>query len=442
VAASGDCKRELLNGFVNATGYSRKHAIALLGRMEAVKRPKKPRKRIYDESVKGALIQLWMAGNQICSKRLVPFLPALIEAMERFGRLALTAEQKGKLLSLSPATADRLLKPEKQRLGGGKSTTKPGSILRNQIPIRTFSEWNDVVPGFFEGDLVAHCGGNIRGRYCHTLTLTDIVTTWTECAALPAKTDDCVITAVERIEKHLPFPVLGLDTDNGSEFINYELADWCTERGVTFTRARAYRKNDQAHVEEKNGSVVRRLTGYERFEGDSAYAALSALYDVSRLYINFFQPSVKLLRKRREGGKVRKVYDTAKTPYQRVLESPQVDAKSKEKLSGDYQTLDPVWLLAEIAKRQENLWHTPNMQFGADALEHTSSEGSSQTAITPERPIKASRRGRKKKRNVEKPPKAEQPRKKLTGTLTEYQGLTDTEIANILTERVSKHLPF
>lgn len=178
--ASADERKRLLEGFVTATGYNRKHAITLLGRFDEVGRKKGKRKVIYDNGVKEALVKLWNAANRICSKRLVPFLPQLIEALERFGHLQLTEVDRGKLLSMSAATVDRLLKPDRQRLGGGKSTTKPGNILRKQIPIRTFADWNDVVPGFLEGDLVSHCGGNIRGRFCHTLTLTDIVTTWTE----------------------------------------------------------------------------------------------------------------------------------------------------------------------------------------------------------------------------------------------------------------------
>jgi hypothetical protein len=438
--ASADERKRLLEGFVTATGYNRKHAITLLGRFDEVGRKKGKRKVIYDDGVKEALVKLWNAANRICSKRLVPFLPQLTEALERFGHLQLTEVDRGKLLSMSAATVDRLLKPDRQRLGGGKSTTKPGNILRKQIPIRTFADWNDVVPGFLEGDLVAHCGGNIRGRFCHTLTLTDIVTTWTECAALPAKTDNSVVAAMENIQKCLPFPVLGLDTDNGSEFINYELADWCADRGITFTRAREYRKNDQAHVEEKNGSVVRRLTGYNRFEGDQACSALGQLYEAARLYINFFQPSVKLVKKvRDEGRRLQKTYDKAKTPFQRVLDSPQISKSSKNKLTKQYQTLDPVKLLAEIEKRQETLWHTANAPLEEPAPESPAEGDSAVSANSTKQPA-VRKRGRPRKA-VAKLKAVKKPRPQ-TGKLGELGDLIDDEISHLLAERLCKYLPF
>ena len=191
------------------------------------------------------------------------------------------------------------------------STTRPGNLLKRQIRVRTFTEWDQVRPGFFEADLVAHCGESAEGSFLHTLVLVDIASGWTECMALLRRSEADVIGALNAVRQALPFPLLGLDTDNGSEFINYELLRYCREEEITFTRSRPYRKNDQAHVEEKNGSVVRRLIGYDRYEGVKAWRALTELYSVLRWYQNFFQPSMKLLRKQRHGAQLRKFYDQA-----------------------------------------------------------------------------------------------------------------------------------
>lgn len=214
-----------------------------------------------------ALLAVWKAANGICSKRLVPFLPELVSAMERFGHLSLPPEVRTRLLSVSVATVDRLLASERHKDAKGISTTKPGQLLKRQIPVRTFADWNDVRPGFFEADTVSHCGGQAVGSFLYTLTLTDISTCWTECAGLLGRTEADVTGVINELRKRLPFPMLGLDTDNGGEFINYELFRYCEREGITFTRSRSNKKNDQAHVEEKNGSVVRRLVGYDRFEG-------------------------------------------------------------------------------------------------------------------------------------------------------------------------------
>ena len=258
---------------------------------------KKPRcrRRLYQGPVQEALITVWKAANSICSKRLVPFLPEFVSAMERFGHLSLSDDTRQQLLSLSPATVDRLLHQERYANGHGLCTTKPGGLLKRQIPVRTFADWSDLAPGFIEADLVAHCGDNTEGSFLNTLVLTDVATGWTECLALLRRSEADVAAGLEIARRLLPFPLLGLDTDNGSEFINYGMLHYCEREKITFTRARAYKKNDQAHVEEKNGSVVRRLVGYDRYEGPNAWRALAALYRVLRLYVNFFQPSMKLV---------------------------------------------------------------------------------------------------------------------------------------------------
>jgi len=350
-------KSKILDGFITSTDYDRKYAILLLNSAEE---PVKPKQRLrtqkYDEQVRQALISVWYTANRICSKRLVPFLPELVDAMYRHGHLRLPEEVRTRLLSMSPATVDRLLRPERERVSKGVSTTRSGNLLKHQIQVRTFADWDDVVPGFLEIDLVVHCGGNTNGAFLNTLVLVDISTGWLECMPLLRKSASDVIDGLRISEELLPFPLQGIDTDCGSEFINYELLDYCEDKLITFTRARTHRKNDQAHVEEKNGSVVRRLVGYDRFEGIKAWEALAQLYQVLRKYINFFQPSLKLLEKERQGAKVTKRYDLAKTPYRRVLLSEHVPQEKKNTLTDEYEALDPVALLDQLNGLQDQLW--------------------------------------------------------------------------------------
>ncbi|MGZ8955507.1 MAG: integrase catalytic domain-containing protein, partial [Methylovulum sp.] len=286
----------------------------------------------------------------------VPFLPELVAVMERHGHLRLPAEVRTRLLSISASTTDRLLRPERESIKLGVSTTRSGNLLKHQIQVRTFAEWDDVTPGFLEADLVAHCGGNTNGPFLNTLVLVDIATGWLECIPLLRKCASDVIDGLRVVDELLPFPMLGLDTDCGSEFINYDLLDYCEDRKITFTRARTHRKNDQAHIEEKNGSVVRRLVGYDRLEGRKAWEALVLLYRVLRKYINYFQPSLKLIEKERSGAKVSKKYDPAKTPYQRVLLSEHISQATKDSLTREYESIDPVDMLTQMEKLQDQLW--------------------------------------------------------------------------------------
>jgi len=245
---------------------------------------------------------------------------------------------------------------EREKIKLGTSTTRPGNLLKNQIQVRTFADWDDVVPGFLEADLVAHCGGNTNGAFLNTLTLIDISTSWLECMPLLRKSASDVIDGLRVADELFPFTIQGLDTDCGSEFINYDLLDYCEDRQITFTRARTHRKNDQAHIEEKNGSVVRRLVGYDRFEGRKSWEALARLYQVLRKYVNFFQPSLKLIKKERQGAKVSKKYDNAKTPFQRVLLSEHISKEKKNLLTKEYEALDPVYLLSQLESLQDELW--------------------------------------------------------------------------------------
>jgi hypothetical protein len=351
-------KVRILDEFVEATGYHRNYAVQLLNAPAPKSRSSAKRKRPsqYTEEVRQALFKVWMTANQICSKRLVPFLPDFVPALERSGYLKISHETRSQLLSLSAATVDRLLGPERKRLGGGRATTKRGSLLKKQIPVRTFAEWDNVVAGFVEADLVAHCGETVAGSFLNSLVLTDIATTWTEFLPILYKNEANVLEALQVARDLLPFPLKGLDTDNGSEFINNALLAFCQKEQITFTRSRPYKKNDQAHVEEKNGSIVRRMIGYDRYEGARAYTALDAVYEKLRLYVNFFQPSMKLVSKERIGAKVRKKYDKAQTPYQRALASASVDERSKDALRKQMLQLDPVLLFQQVERLQEVFW--------------------------------------------------------------------------------------
>lgn len=370
--SSWKAKRGILDEFVSGSGYGRKYAVTLLNRGipdSAAKKRRLPRR--YDETVRQALNTVWRAANRICSRRLIPFLPDFVVALERFGHLSLPAQVRERLLTMSPATADRLLYQERHPEGKPISTTRPGKLLKNKIAVRLFADWDELAPGFMEADLVAHCGDRVDGAYLNTLVLTDIATGWTECVALLRRSEADVSAAIHALRECLPFPLLGLDTDNGGEFINYELLRYCEKEKITFTRARPYRKNDQAHVEEKNGSVVRRLVGYDRYEGLDAWRRLTALYGVLRCYVNFFQPSMKLVSKVRQEGRTTKRYDRAQTPYQRALNATAISEAQKNGLRAGYQKLDPVALLKELERLQDQFWEhayqTPNPQTTSDA---------------------------------------------------------------------------
>lgn len=359
VTATGVEKQRILAEFIATTGYHRKYALALLNHPPRSRsRPiTRPRAKTYTPAVQRALVRLWEIADRICSKRLVPGLPALLDALERHNELTLDPPTRALLLTLSAATADRLLAPTRRAtLPRGRTTTKPGSLLKHQIPIRTFADWDDARPGFLEIDLVSHGGESASGEYLHSLVLTDIATQWTECIALLNRGEQAVGTAIAHARTLLPVPVLGLDSDNGGEFINHHLFRYCEREKITFTRCRPYKKNDQCHIEQKNYSIVRQSIGYDRYEGERAYAALAAVYVPLRLYTNYFQPSVQLVSKQREGGKVTKRYDVAQTPYQRLLAASKVIESVKERLREEYLALNPAALRREIEAAQDALW--------------------------------------------------------------------------------------
>jgi hypothetical protein len=353
-------KGRMLDELTDLTGWTRRHARRALVHAAAVVSvvPAKRRGRppVYGEEMQRPLRRIWATLNGPSGKRFAPFMREIIEALERHGEIEVSEEVRAKLLRVSAATIDRLLAPERRRLRvKGRSGTKPGSILKRQIPIRTFTDWDEARPGFCEVDLVAHDGGSPVGEFCQTLTLTCVNTGWTEPRAVRNKAQRWVHEALIDVERALPFPLLGLDSDNGGEFINNQLFRYCSEQGITFTRSRPYRKNDNCFVEQKNWPVVRQQVGYHRYDNPEQLEILRELYRHLRLYVNFFQPQMKLVAKTRRGAKVTKHYDTARTPYQRILASPHLPEEAKGALVRTYLDLNPAELKREIGRCQDRL---------------------------------------------------------------------------------------
>lgn len=351
-------KQKILDEFTCATGYHRKHAIRVLKNrvLKSRRRKRTGYKTVYRGEVVEVLERIWEIYGQLCSKRLQPFLAEAVRVWERCQEINLAADTKELLLKISSASIDRCLRPIRNQRSHGLSTTKPGSLLKNLIPVRTFTEWDQDRPGFLEIDLVAHCGNTTAGQFLCTLTCTDLCTGWTEVTGLLHRSQEAVSEALRRMRQRLPFPLLGIDSDNGGEFINDLLYRYCLDEQITFTRSRPYQKNDQAHVEQKNWSVVRHTVGYDRWETEQELALLESIYDDLRLYINFFQPSLKLIAKERIGNKTRKRYDSAKTPYQRVLERQDISLEAKARLTHLYVQLNPAELRRRIDQKIAQLW--------------------------------------------------------------------------------------
>jgi len=351
----------ILNELCATCGYNRKYAIRLLRGFKRFTKPK-PRKRgkpaVYQkDDILVPLRRIWLEANLPCSKRLQVILPLWLPGYgQYFGQLS--EEVTNALLSISPATIDRLLKPVRiQYKKRGRSTTKPGTLLRKQIPILT-NQWNESRPGFLEADTVAHCGESLSGMFAYTIDTVDIATTWTEQRATWGKGETGVLKQIEDIEKALPFPLLGFDSDNGSEFLNRTLFKHFTKRKhpVQFTRSRAYHKDDNAHVEQKNWTHVRQWLGYQRLDNPLTVPLLNDLYRREwRTFHNFFCPSVKLLDKQRVGSKTIKRYDSPKTPYQRVLESPHIPQETKNAMTKYLETLNPFLLKKTIEEKLKKI---------------------------------------------------------------------------------------
>src|SRR6202795_882511 len=347
----------ILDELCAVTGWHRKHAVRALAIHVAISpEARRQRRPTYGATIRDALVALWEASDRICGKRLRVMIPTLLPSLERHGRLKLDQADRVLVLGVSAATIDRLLVETNIAAAGGERR-RVGfySAVRREVPIRTFNDWHDPPPGFCEGDMVAHGGTSVAGSFIQTLTMVDVATGWTECMPLLTRESGLVVRAMERAQNLFPWLIRGADFDNDSAFMNDVVVPWCRAQKIEVTRSRAYKKNDQAFVEQKNGAVVRRLVGYGRFDGGETTRVLERLYAASRLHTNFFQPSFKLKYKRREGAKVIKRYHVPATPYERALAHPKLSKAVKRRLREIYRTLDPVALLAEMRDAQVEL---------------------------------------------------------------------------------------
>ena len=343
-------KKVILDEFTQTTGYHRKHAIDLLrGNYNKHKGVLHRPHKVYSKQDADILEKAYELLGWICSKRMKPSLRLAVDELIKAGKVSLTQEDRKRIIGVSPATIDRLFKKHKKRPKlKGRSYTKSGTLLKTQIPIRTFSEWNENRVGFEEIDLVGHEGGLAKGDFAHTLNWTDVKASWTEQVAVINKAQVHVFAGIERIRKRLPFPLLGIDSDSGSEFINAHLHRYCIQEQITFTRGRPGKKNDNAFVEQKNDSIVRNWVGYGRFDTQPQVDTLNELYELLRLYTNFFLPVMKLSKKVRIGSKIKKIYDKPTTPYRRILRARDVSKEVKDKLRNQYKILSLVKLKEQI----------------------------------------------------------------------------------------------
>lgn len=345
-------KNLILTELIQLTGYNRCYARYILRNPSSQQIPKiRAKRRSIYTFILPKLRKIWQTANYACGKLLVVMIPEFLLQLEKYGEIQVTDDERKLLLRVSSSTIDRLLRNDKKAHGiKGRSGTKPGTLLKSQIPIKIFTPWNERKPGYTEIDLVAHCGDTLRGDFINTLDTVDIATGWSEKQALMGKGEYATLKAYDALEKRYPFPILGIDCDNGSEFINAHFFRMTQKRKITFTRARSGRKNDQAHIEQQNYSTVRKIVGYQRFETEKHLEVLNKIYGLLSDYLNFFIPTFKLVKKERIGSKIKRIYDSPKTPYQRVLEHPDIPEETKQKLKSKYESLNPAALLREINK--------------------------------------------------------------------------------------------
>ena len=353
--ASKQGKSRILDELVTLFKCHRKHGIRLLNKKRTKELASKTiRQRVYDDGVKEALVVVWEAADRICSKRLKEILPTFVESMHRYDQLKLDPVVRDLLFSLSASTMDRMLKPLREP-AGNRRKRKAKNKSKTKVPVKIFSDWVDPKIGSMEMDFVVHCGGNMSGIYIHSLVATDVNSGWVEFVPLLAREQTIVTHGLDVIRKQLPFPMLSMNSDNDGAFINDTVIQYFEDSKIEFTRSRPYKKNDQAWIEQKNGSVIRKFVGYSRFSGPVAGQALAKLFQNMRLYVNYFQPSFKLLKKTRIGAKVKKMYHKPATPCERLLQAPEFDPDKKLILENLRKELNPVSLLHEIRNSQEVL---------------------------------------------------------------------------------------
>jgi hypothetical protein len=337
-------KGVILDELCATTGWHRNHARKALttALRPTLVTPGRPRPPTYGPDVIAALTVCWTVLGMPAGKRLAPMLSELVAVLRHFGELVVDEDTAALLVSMSAATIDRRLAPERRKHQvKGRATTKPGSLLKSQIPVRTWADWDDGRPGFVEIDLVCHDGGNLTGPHAFTLTVTDIATGWTENRSVPSKAAKCVLAALNDIAAKMPFPILGVDSDNGSEFINVHLLSWCQQRQITFTRARPGNKNDGCHVEQKNWAVVRQVVGYHRYDTAAELLLLNEIWQLQSKLTNYFYPQQKLVSKVRTGAKVSKKHDIAATPFHRAIDHPNMAVQRIVALTRTYSLINP-----------------------------------------------------------------------------------------------------
>lgn len=356
-------KSQILDEYCGNTGHNRKYITRRLSpKVDLTKNEWKKRKKkkwIYSADDICELSKVWEILDYPCGQRLKPVMGEIIDKLVEFGELDITNDAISKLKRISSATVDLRLRPyRKKLLRKITSTTKPGSLIKKQIPIRT-SSWNEKRIGYSELDTVAHCGDNNSGEFINSLNLTDILTGWTDGIAVMGKAQKRIQDGLDNIKKRLPFKLRAIDPDNGSEFINWQLFGYCLARKIEFTRGRPYQKNDNAHIEQKNWTHVRKIFGYRRLDKNEQLEIMNDLYENElHFYKNFFLPNIKLIDKKRIGKhqeKIKRIYDEAKTPYQRVLLSSETDKKTKKELKEQYAKLNPAELRRKILAKLEKL---------------------------------------------------------------------------------------
>jgi len=379
--AGRKAKKVILSEFCANTGYHRKYAIRLLNgpRPEKRRRPRERRRGVsYDSEMLAVLTAVWEAAGYPWSVRLKALLPEWMPWIRK--RYRMRPEIEKQLLEISPRQMDRRLaaqKTERRRRIYGR--TKPGYLLKHHIPVKT-DRWDVQSPGFTEVDLVSHSGNSASGEFAHTLNVTDMHTTWTESRAVLGRGEEAVQRALNAIATTLPFPLLGVDSDNGSEFINWHLKGWCDQRQIQLTRGRPYKKDDNAHIEQKNWTHVRKLLAWDRYDTHEAVTAMNDLYSQElRLWLNLFLPSVKLLKKVRVGSKVRRVYDAASTPFKRVKTCPQADPEKVARLEQWRQSLDPFQLSRIIERKLERISRLANRRLSPKEEQQTVTESTQTT---------------------------------------------------------------